>query len=130
MIASAALKARVRRPALLSKLARAEDLIHHFPNGAYVGWSGFTGVGAPKLGKLKYSSVESIWALAHVGLRYLALGSTLNTRKAAYLKTCSTYGTGGPCREEQTRGSNEILLVCGRIFGSRSRESMGQIGHD
>lgn len=51
MIASAALKARVRRPALLSKLCRAEDLIHHFPNGAYVGWSGFTGVGAPKLGE-------------------------------------------------------------------------------
>lgn len=51
MIASAALKARVRRPALLSKLCKAEDLIHHFPNGSYIGWSGFTGVGAPKLGE-------------------------------------------------------------------------------
>ncbi|KAI5844394.1 acetyl-CoA hydrolase [Morchella snyderi] len=49
MIASAALKARVRRPALLKKLAKPEDLIHHFPNGAYIGWSGFTGVGAPKI---------------------------------------------------------------------------------
>lgn len=58
MIASAALKARVRRPALLSKLCKAEDLIHHFPNGAYIGWSGFTGVGAPKLGEFGALSVE------------------------------------------------------------------------
>lgn len=55
MMASAALKARVRRPALLSKLCKAEDLIHHFPNGSYVGWSGFTGVGAPKLGEFQYT---------------------------------------------------------------------------
>ncbi|KAK7424556.1 acetyl-CoA hydrolase [Neonectria magnoliae] len=69
-IASNALKARIRNPALLKKLTRAEDLMHHFPNGAYIGWSGFTGVGYPKKvptymadyveqnnlqGKLKYS---------------------------------------------------------------------------
>lgn len=47
-VASAALKARVRRPSLLNKLAHPDDLIQHFPNGAYVGWSGFTGVGYPK----------------------------------------------------------------------------------
>lgn len=47
-IASNALKARIRSPALLKKLARPEDLMHHFPNGAYIGWSGFTGVGYPK----------------------------------------------------------------------------------
>lgn len=47
-IASNALKARIRNPALLKKLARPEDLMHHFPNGAYIGWSGFTGVGYPK----------------------------------------------------------------------------------
>ncbi|CAM1502465.1 Fc.00g044490.m01.CDS01 [Cosmosporella sp. VM-42] len=47
-IASAALKARIRRPALLKKLTRPEDLMHHFPNGTYIGWSGFTGVGYPK----------------------------------------------------------------------------------
>jgi acetyl-CoA hydrolase len=47
-VASAALKARVRRPSLLNKLAHPEDLIQYFPNGAYVGWSGFTGVGYPK----------------------------------------------------------------------------------
>ncbi|KAM6523241.1 acetyl-CoA hydrolase [Fusarium solani] len=47
-VASAALKARVRNPALLKKLARPEDLMHHFPNGAYIGWSGFTAVGYPK----------------------------------------------------------------------------------
>jgi acetyl-CoA hydrolase len=46
--ASAKLTARVRRPSLLKKLAQAEDLIPLFPNGAYIGWSGFTGVGYPK----------------------------------------------------------------------------------
>ncbi|MCJ1434452.1 acetyl-CoA hydrolase [Xylographa pallens] len=71
MAASALLKSRVRRPSYLNKLVRSTDeLIHLFPNGAYVGWSGFTGVGYPKKvptaladhveknnlqGKLKYS---------------------------------------------------------------------------
>ncbi|KAH8204521.1 hypothetical protein TruAng_001295 [Truncatella angustata] len=45
---SALLKERVRRPSMLNKLCRPEDLLEHFPNGAYVGWSGFTGVGYPK----------------------------------------------------------------------------------
>lgn len=48
MSASALLKSRVRRPSYLKKLAKPEDLIHHFPNGTYIGWSGFTGVGYPK----------------------------------------------------------------------------------
>ncbi|OJD10954.1 acetyl-CoA hydrolase, partial [Blastomyces percursus] len=48
MAASALLKSRVRRPSMLSKLAKAEDLINFFPNGSYIGWSGFTGVGYPK----------------------------------------------------------------------------------
>lgn len=48
MAASALLRSRVRRPSYLNKLAKAEDLIHLFPNGAYIGWSGFTGVGYPK----------------------------------------------------------------------------------
>jgi acetyl-CoA hydrolase len=43
--ASALLKARVRRPSYLNKLKKAEDLIDYFPNGSYIGWSGFTGVG-------------------------------------------------------------------------------------
>lgn len=47
-VASAALKARVRRPSMLSKLCRPEDMLKYFPNGAYIGWSGFTGVGYPK----------------------------------------------------------------------------------
>lgn len=38
MSVSAALKARVRRPSYLKKIAKAEDLIHHFPNDAYIGW--------------------------------------------------------------------------------------------
>ncbi|CAP61312.1 uncharacterized protein PODANS_3_10910 [Podospora anserina S mat+] len=47
-VASAALKARVHRPSMLNKLCQPEDLLHHFPNGSYIGWSGFTGVGYPK----------------------------------------------------------------------------------
>lgn len=47
-VASAALKARVRRPSMLKKLVQPKDMLHHFPNGAYIGWSGFTGVGYPK----------------------------------------------------------------------------------
>ncbi|KAF9064280.1 hypothetical protein BDP27DRAFT_173523 [Rhodocollybia butyracea] len=45
---SAALIERVRRPAYLSKLAKAEDLAPLFKNDDYIGWSGFTGVGYPK----------------------------------------------------------------------------------
>jgi len=86
MAASAALKSRVRSESFLKKLTKAEDLLHHFPNGAYIGWSGFTGVGYPKKiptalaehveknnlqGKLKYnlfvgassgSETENRWA--------------------------------------------------------------------
>ncbi|QSS65771.1 acyl-CoA carboxylate CoA-transferase [Histoplasma capsulatum] len=51
MAVSAVLKSRIRRPSMLSKLARAEDLISLFPNGSYIGWSGFTGVGYPNTGK-------------------------------------------------------------------------------
>ncbi|KAH9907819.1 acetyl-CoA hydrolase [Xylariomycetidae sp. FL2044] len=47
-VASAALKARVRRPSMLKKLCHPKDLLQHFPSGAYIGWSGFTGVGYPK----------------------------------------------------------------------------------
>lgn len=45
---SALLKERIRRPSMLKKLCQPEDLLEHFPNGAYIGWSGFTGVGYPK----------------------------------------------------------------------------------
>lgn len=48
-IASAALRERVRRPAHLSKLANPRDLAPLFKNDDYIGWSGFTGVGYPKL---------------------------------------------------------------------------------
>ncbi|KAK2063069.1 acetyl-CoA hydrolase/transferase domain-containing protein [Colletotrichum caudatum] len=47
-VASAALRSRVKRSSLLNKLTRPQDLLQHFPNGAYIGWSGFTGVGYPK----------------------------------------------------------------------------------
>lgn len=48
MVASAALKSRIQRASFLKKLCRPEDVLHHFPNGASIGWSGFTGVGYPK----------------------------------------------------------------------------------
>lgn len=48
MTVSRLLAERVRRPALLKRLAKADDLLHLFPNGSYIGWSGFTGVGYPK----------------------------------------------------------------------------------
>ncbi|KAF2402048.1 putative acetyl-CoA hydrolase Ach1 [Trichodelitschia bisporula] len=49
MSASALLKARVPRPSYLKKLAKAEDLVPLFKNGCKIGWSGFTGVGYPKM---------------------------------------------------------------------------------
>ncbi|KAI9829320.1 MAG: Acetyl-CoA hydrolase [Sarea resinae] len=48
MAASALMRSRVRRPSMLQKLAKPEDLIDLFPHGSYIGWSGFTGVGYPK----------------------------------------------------------------------------------
>ncbi|KAL1927821.1 hypothetical protein VTP01DRAFT_3642 [Rhizomucor pusillus] len=47
--ASAALKSRVRRPQYWDKVVKAEDTIHLFKPGQYMGWSGFTGVGYPKM---------------------------------------------------------------------------------
>ncbi|KAI9275735.1 acetyl-CoA hydrolase [Phascolomyces articulosus] len=46
---SAALKSRVRRPQYLEKVMKAEDTIKFFKPGQYMGWSGFTGVGYPKM---------------------------------------------------------------------------------
>lgn len=86
--ASAALKSRVRRPSLLKKLAQPEDLLSYFPHGAYVGWSGFTGVGYPKKiptmladhvekngleGKLKYSLFVGASSGAETENRWAAL---------------------------------------------------------
>ncbi|KAI5305970.1 hypothetical protein KEM56_002701 [Ascosphaera pollenicola] len=48
-MASALLRSRVRHPTLLNKLRKPEELIDLFPHNAYVGWSGFTGVGYPKM---------------------------------------------------------------------------------
>ncbi|ODV58796.1 acetyl-CoA hydrolase [Ascoidea rubescens DSM 1968] len=46
---SAILKQRVRYAPYLSKLRTAEECIPLFKHGQYLGWSGFTGVGAPKV---------------------------------------------------------------------------------
>lgn len=48
IMASSLLRSRVRYPGYLKKLVKPDDLLHHFPNNAYIGWSGFTGVGYPK----------------------------------------------------------------------------------
>lgn len=45
---SAILKQRVRYAPYLQKLKTAEECVPMFKNGQYLGWSGFTGVGAPK----------------------------------------------------------------------------------
>jgi hypothetical protein len=37
---SQALRDRIRRPSLLNKVRRAEDLIPFFKDGMYLGWSG------------------------------------------------------------------------------------------
>ncbi|KAE8453100.1 hypothetical protein EG329_012287 [Mollisiaceae sp. DMI_Dod_QoI] len=88
LTASAALKSRVRRPSLLKKLAKPEDLMPLFPNGAYIGWSGFTGVGYPKKiptmladhvekngleGKLKYTLFVGASSGAETENRWAAL---------------------------------------------------------
>ncbi|KAG4437596.1 Acetyl-CoA hydrolase [Cadophora sp. M221] len=88
LTASAALKSRVKRPSMLNKLAHPEDLIKHFPDGAYIGWSGFTGVGYPKKiptmladhveknnlqGKLRYSLFVGASSGAETENRWAAL---------------------------------------------------------
>ncbi|WPK25481.1 hypothetical protein PUMCH_002798 [Australozyma saopauloensis] len=46
---SALLKQRVRYAPYLAKLRSAEECVELFKHGQYLGWSGFTGVGAPKV---------------------------------------------------------------------------------
>lgn len=46
---SAILKQRVRYAPYLKKLRTPQECIPLFSNGQYLGWSGFTGVGAPKV---------------------------------------------------------------------------------
>lgn len=45
---SALLKQRVRYAPYLDKLKKADECVELFKHGQYLGWSGFTGVGAPK----------------------------------------------------------------------------------
>lgn len=46
---SSILKQRVRYAPYLKKLRKPEECIELFKHGQYLGWSGFTGVGAPKV---------------------------------------------------------------------------------
>lgn len=48
MSVSKLLRERVRYAPYLSKVKQASDLVPLFKHGQYLGWSGFTGVGAPK----------------------------------------------------------------------------------
>ncbi|KAJ2894951.1 Acetyl-CoA hydrolase [Zalerion maritima] len=82
------LRARVRRPSMFNKLCQPEDTLKYFPNGAYIGWSGFTGVGYPKKtptfladhvernnlqGKLRYSLFVGASSGAETENRWAAL---------------------------------------------------------
>ncbi|KAA8910220.1 hypothetical protein TRICI_004238 [Trichomonascus ciferrii] len=49
MSVSNVLKQRIRNPQLLNKVSSAEEMVSHFKHGQYIGWSGFTGVGGPKV---------------------------------------------------------------------------------
>lgn len=49
MSASALLKSRIARPSYLKKLAKAEDLIEHFPHGSYIVSASHCGCGAKQL---------------------------------------------------------------------------------
>lgn len=46
---SSILKQRVRYAPYLQKLRKPEECVEFFKHGQYLGWSGFTGVGAPKV---------------------------------------------------------------------------------
>lgn len=46
---SSILSSRIRNKALLNKVRSVEEILPHFKNDMYLGWSGFTGVGGPKL---------------------------------------------------------------------------------
>ncbi len=46
---SSILKSRVRYAPYLQKIKTAEECVPFFKHGQYLGWSGFTGVGAPKV---------------------------------------------------------------------------------
>ncbi|KAL2113238.1 hypothetical protein VUR80DRAFT_4945 [Thermomyces stellatus] len=85
---SSALKSRVKRASMLPKVCQPQDVLHHFPNGAYIGWSGFTGVGYPKKiptfladhveqnnlqGKLRYSLFVGASSGAETENRWAAL---------------------------------------------------------
>lgn len=49
MSISAALKGRIRNQALLNRVCTAKELLPLIKNNQYIGWSGFTGVGGPKV---------------------------------------------------------------------------------
>jgi hypothetical protein len=113
--ASAALKSRVARPSLLKKLAHPEDLIPLFPNGAYIGWSGFTGVGYPKY-VLNFSHPGSVERPPDISdSEYLEEDAN----------NCST-GRSQPCSQTMSkritcRASSNILCLWVQVLELRRR---------
>ena len=119
--ASAALKSRVARPSLLKKLAHPEDLIPLFPNGAYIGWSGFTGVGYPKYVPLPINCQRSLSSdpELHQWPRMLIPLLQENPNDARR-----------PCRKEQPAGQAEIFPIRGCELGSRDGKPLGGTEYD
>jgi len=51
---SEAIKERIRLPSMLEKVTyNADDITQHVFNDMYMGWSGFTGVGYPKVNNIQ-----------------------------------------------------------------------------
>jgi len=124
-IASAALKARVARPSMLKKLAHPEDLIPLFPNGAYIGWSGFTGVGYPKYVpkfhlQLELNPEPSIDYREKRGLFILLI----------ILLQKDSNDARRPCRKEQLAGQIKIFSFRWGELRCRNGKPLGGIRHD
>lgn len=85
MAVSALLRSRVRRPSMLNKLIHIDDLDLPglFPHGSYIGWSGFTGVGYPKLDPSRFHTPMAQNADLSVLEKSLQLSRTMS-RKTAY----------------------------------------------
>lgn len=110
-IASAVLKSRVKRPSMLKKLCKPQDLLHHFPNGAYLGWSGFTGVGYPKFVSrfpLNCPRLDTIW-LENGAVRTRVL--TVRLQEDAHFPS-------RPRRTEQVAGTAQVQPFCRSLVRS------------
>jgi hypothetical protein len=118
-IASQALKARVRRTSLWNKVAHPEDLIKYFPNGSYIGWSGFTGVGYPKYVCAPFMVILKLEICNWVGERK---GNCLHRAIVVVLWGRIVENGGSEHAADNNAGRSQL---CSRTMSSRitSRES-------